>query len=59
VLADALSTGVFIVGPAKGMELIERLPAVEGVIVSSSNEVLVSPGLRDRLLLLAPPADAP
>lgn len=59
VLADALSKGVFILGPVEGMALIERLPGVEGVIVSEMNEVLVSSGLRDRLVLLAPPTDAP
>jgi thiamine biosynthesis lipoprotein len=59
VLADALSKGVFILGPKDGMALIERLPGVEGVIVSDDNEVLVSSGLRDRLTLLAPPTDAP
>ena len=59
VLADGLSTGVFIMGPEKGMALIERLPDVEGVIVSSKNEVLVSSGLRDKLRIVAPPTDAP
>jgi thiamine biosynthesis lipoprotein len=58
-LADALSTGVFVLGPTAGMELIERLPHVEGVIVSAKNEVLVSSGLRPHLMLLAPPTDAP
>lgn len=58
-VADGLSTGVFIMGPEAGMALIERLPDVEGVIVSSKNEVLVSSGLAGRLKLLAPPADAP
>jgi hypothetical protein len=41
------------------MALIERLPDVEGVIVSSKNEVLVSSGLKDKLAILAPPTDAP
>jgi len=59
VLADALSTGVFILGPEKGMALIERLPDVEGVIVAADNRVLVSSGLRGRLVTLAPPTDAP
>lgn len=59
MLADGLSTGVFIVGPTAGMALIERLPDVEGVIVTSRNEVLVSSGLRDRLEILAQPTDAP
>ena len=30
VLADGLSTGVFLLGPEAGMALIERLPDVEG-----------------------------
>ena len=59
VLADGLSTGVFILGPAAGLALIERLPAVEGVIVSDQNEVLISSGLRDTLRIVAPPTDAP
>jgi thiamine biosynthesis lipoprotein len=59
VLADGLSTGVFILGPAAGMALIERLPDIEGVIVSASNEVLISSGLRDRIDLIATPTDAP
>ena len=41
------------------MALIERLPDVEGVIVSSRNEVLVSSGLKERLTILAQPTDAP
>jgi thiamine biosynthesis lipoprotein len=58
VLADGLSTGVFIMGPRAGMALIERLPDVEGVIVSDSNEVLISSGLRDKVRIVAPPTDA-
>ena len=55
VIADGLSTGVFVLGPAAGMALIERLPGVEGVIVTDRNEVLVSSGIRDRLILMAEP----
>jgi thiamine biosynthesis lipoprotein len=58
-VADGLSTGVFILGPSAGMALIEKLPDVEGVIVSAKNEVLVSSGLDGRLRLLARPTDAP
>ena len=50
---------MFILGPTAGMSLIERLPDVEGVIVSANNEVFVSSGLKDRLVLLHPPTDAP
>ena len=59
MLADVLSTGVFIMGPEAGMALIERLPQVEGVIVSASNQVTISSGLKGRLTLVAPPTDAP
>ncbi|MDP2320349.1 MAG: FAD:protein FMN transferase [Acidobacteriota bacterium] len=59
MLADVLSTGVFILGPAEGMALVERLPRVEGVIVTAANQVLVSSGLKGRLTLIAPPTDAP
>ena len=57
-LADALSTGVFVLGPDAGMALIERLPKVEGVIVTDRNRVLVSSGLKGRLEMLAEPTDA-
>jgi thiamine biosynthesis lipoprotein len=59
VLADGLSTGVFLIGPDKGMALIERLPGVEGVIVTEKNNVLVSSGLARRLVVKSPPTDAP
>jgi thiamine biosynthesis lipoprotein len=59
LLADVLSTGVFIMGPADGMALIEKLPGVEGVIVSAKNEVLISSGLRGRVEIASPPTDQP
>jgi thiamine biosynthesis lipoprotein len=59
MLADALSTGVFVLGPQAGMALIEKLPDVEGVIVTDRNEVLVSSGLTGRLERLHAPTDAP
>lgn len=59
VLADVLSTGVFILGPVEGMKLIEQLPDVEGVIVTADNELIISSGLRGRLELLQPPTDTP
>jgi thiamine biosynthesis lipoprotein len=58
-VADVLSTGVFVSGPEAGMALIERLPDVEGVIVTAKNEVLISSGLKSRVQLLAQPTDAP
>ena len=58
-LSDVLSTGVFILGPEAGMALIEKLPDVEGVIVSSTNQVLISSGLKGRVTLLSQPTNLP
>ena len=57
VLADAVAKGVFILGPEKGMALVERLPKVGAVIVTANNEVLVSSGLKDRFVMLNRPTD--
>lgn len=59
VIADALAKGVFILGPDAGMALIERLGNVEGVIVTATNDVRISSGLKNRLILLSTPTDAP
>jgi FAD:protein FMN transferase len=56
IASDGLSTGVFILGD-EGMDLIEKLPDVEGVIVTGDNRVLVSSGLKGRLAMLKPPSD--
>ena len=50
--ADALSTGVFVLGLDKGMELIEKLSDVEGVIIyedSNSDELSIeySSGMKE------------
>ena len=55
MLADALSTGVFIMGAYDGIALVERLPDVEAVIVSADNEVLISSGLRGRVQVIRAP----
>lgn len=48
--ADTLATGVFVLGPGKGLELIESLSGVEGAIVSKDAggkaQVSVSSGFR-------------
>lgn len=45
--ADALSTAVFVLGPARGMELVEDLPGVEAVLITPELKVTVSSGLKD------------
>jgi len=47
---DGLSTSVFVLGPAAGLELIERFPGYEAVIVDAEGRLSYSSGL-------APPAD--
>lgn len=49
--ADALSTTVFLMGEEEGMQLIEKLDGVEAVIVTYSNQVLTSSGLKGLLKL--------
>ncbi len=51
VLADGLDTGIFVMGPEKGMSLIESLPGVEGVIVDQAGIMTVSSGLVGRLMV--------
>ncbi|MGI9303870.1 MAG: FAD:protein FMN transferase [Gammaproteobacteria bacterium] len=43
---DALSTSVFVMGVALGLELIESLPAIEAVIVDKDGKLHYSSGLR-------------
>ena len=59
LIADALSTGAFIMGPEAGMALVEKMPDVEAVIVTASNEVLLSSGLKGRVDVRGRPTDAP
>jgi FAD:protein FMN transferase len=49
--ADALATGIFVLGPKKGMEVIEADPSLEGIIVDSDLKVQVSTGLKKRVIL--------
>jgi len=47
--ADALSTAVFVLGPKRGMALIERLEGVQGVIVDRYGRVSISGGFQGRI----------
>ena len=44
-LADALATGVFVLGAKKGMDLIESLDHIEGLIVDAEGKLKISSGL--------------
>lgn len=56
-LVDGLDTGIFVMGPQRGMELVERLPDVEAVIVDGEGQVLISSGLRQRIKMVEPGHD--
>jgi len=49
VLADGLDTGIFVLGPERGIELVERLPDVEVLIVDREGKVWMSSGLKGRV----------
>jgi thiamine biosynthesis lipoprotein len=42
--ADALSTTAFVMGPEKGLALLEKLDGVEGLIVTKAQETLTTSG---------------
>ena len=45
ITSDALSTSIFVMGPSKGLELLNSLDGVEGVIVDQQGELYYSKGL--------------
>ncbi len=45
VIADALSTAIFVLGPDEGMKLAGTLDGVEVLIVTEEGEMIYSPGL--------------
>jgi len=49
VWADGLDTGIFVMGPERGMELVEQLPDVEAIIVGHDGRVFLSSGLKARV----------
>jgi thiamine biosynthesis lipoprotein len=55
LLADEIDDAVFILGPVKGMQLVESLDGVGAVIVDAQNNVGVSKRLRDRIQIVAAP----
>ena len=44
--ADGLATGVFVLGPKKGMELVEKLEGVQALIVAADGTLTMSKGLK-------------
>jgi thiamine biosynthesis lipoprotein len=57
LLADALDDAVFILGPERGLELIERIDGAGAVIVDANNRVVVSRRLAREVRVLSQPTD--
>lgn len=55
--ADALDDAVFILGPEKGLELIESMDDVGAVIVDSKNQVHVSEKMKGKVRIARAPTD--
>jgi thiamine biosynthesis lipoprotein len=55
--ADALDDAVFILGPDKGLKLVESQPDVGAVIVDAHNKVWVSKRLDGKVRILRQPTD--
>ena len=55
--ADAIDDAVFILGPSKGLALVESLDDAGAVIVDARNKVWVSSRLRDKVHVMRPPTD--
>ncbi len=47
--ADALATAVFVLGPEKGMALVEELPDAEALIIDSKGEPTASSGMKGKI----------
>ncbi|MCA9552365.1 MAG: FAD:protein FMN transferase [Myxococcales bacterium] len=57
VTADALSTGVFILGVKRGLEVVEGMDGVGAVIVDDQNKVHISSRLQGRVKVFRDPTD--
>jgi thiamine biosynthesis lipoprotein len=55
--ADAIDDAVFILGPKKGLALVDSIENAGAVIVDEHNKVWVSDRLKDKLHVLRPPSD--
>lgn len=47
--ADVLSTALFVMGPEKGMELVEQLEGVEACFVGTDNKIVTSSGMSNKV----------
>ncbi len=57
--ADAIDDAVFILGPEKGLKLVESLDGVAAVIIDAKNNLYVSQRLYGKLRVVAVPSEGP
>lgn len=50
VLADALATAAFILGPTRGLALLEQQPEVEGMIIDAAGNPHFTPALQGKIV---------
>ena len=50
--ADGLATAVFVMGPKRGLRLIEAMEGVEGLIISAEGKIIQSEGLKGKVRFL-------
>lgn len=50
MLADAYATALFVLGPVKGLALVEQLIGMEVLMVTSSGEKILSSGLKNKVM---------
>ena len=56
-IADAIDDAVFILGPEKGLKLVESIDGVAAVVVDARNNVWISKRLQGKLEVVAAPTD--
>ena len=49
--ADALSTAVFILGLAKGLELVQSMAGVDAILITEDREIYITSGLKESFTL--------
>jgi thiamine biosynthesis lipoprotein len=49
MVADALATAVFVLGPEKGYSLCQKIEGADCLIVDKEGKIILSPGLKNRI----------
>lgn len=49
MMADAWATVLFVIGPERGLDIVEKMPGMEAIMVTTSGEILYSSGLKNAL----------